>query len=134
MQFTQLASENRNLITAYGDGYVTVNGVRHEQSLIVRPNTLQTDWPVPAIQQLKFEDLGALADSPMEILLLGTGVQQCFPEKALWRRLRKTFQGLEIMHTEAACRTYNLIASEGRDVVAALILETTRGRDQSRTR
>ena len=122
MQFTPLGAEDRNLITAYEDDHIAVNGIRHDRSLIVRPQALETNWTVSCIADLELDHLTSLLADPPEILLLGTGLRQYFPEKPLWRSLKQTFRALEVMHNAAACRTYNLIASEGRDVAAALIL------------
>jgi uncharacterized protein len=123
MQFTQLTATDRNLITAYGDDHVTVNGIRYSESLIVRPDALEARWDVSCVVDLNLDHLAQLISDPPEILLLGTGLQQRFPEKLLWRSLKQTFRALEVMHNAAACRTYNLIASEGRDVAVALIFE-----------
>ena len=56
------------------------------------------------------------------IVLLGTGAAQRFPMPALARRLTTAQVGLEVMDTAAACRTYNILAAEGRRVAAALLM------------
>lgn len=80
------------------------------------------DWPVDSVEQLGVDHLQAILDAPPEVLLIGTGTVQQFPDRAVWRHLRSQGLGVEIMDTAAACRTYNLIMAEGRDVAAALII------------
>ncbi|AGA34591.1 Protein of unknown function DUF598 [Thioalkalivibrio nitratireducens DSM 14787] len=124
MQFTQITADDRNLITGYAPDHVAVNGVRHTASLILRPNRLLTEWPVTGLEALTPASLEWLHPDPPEILLIGTGTCQAFPEPALWTLLREPGWGLEFMDTAAACRTYNLIMAEGRTVAAALIVES----------
>lgn len=111
------------MVTAYAPGQVAVNGVRYNASLIVRPDALLPSWPVTDVALLRTEDFSWIRENPPEILLLGTGSQQVFPPRPLWRELRMEGWGIEIMDTAAACRTYNLIVAEGRAVAAALIVE-----------
>jgi uncharacterized protein len=127
MQFTQITDTGQNLITAYAPDHVAVNGIRHFQSLILRPDGLLANWPVRTAEELDIRMFDWLRSAPPEILLLGTGTTQCFPARAVWRQLRTEGWGVEIMDTAAACRTYNLIVAEGRSVAAALIIPTRAG-------
>ncbi len=122
MQFTQITDDEQNMITGYARDHVAVNGVRYSGSLILRPDRLLPSWPVSDVAALNLEALAWVRDHPPEILLLGTGPRQTFPERSLWRELRAQPWGIEIMDTAAACRTYNLIMAEGRMVAAALII------------
>ncbi|AHE97696.1 Mth938-like domain-containing protein [Thioalkalivibrio paradoxus] len=124
MQFTQITGDDRNLITGYAPDHVAVNGVRHTSSLILRPDRLLAEWPVTGIETLTPQSLEWLHTDPPEILLIGTGSGQAFPERALWAQLHALGWGLEFMDTAAACRTYNLVMAEGRTVAAALIVES----------
>ena len=123
MQITQITGEDQNMITGYGHDHVAVNGVRYTTSLILRPDGILPSWPVAEAPGLQTGDLSWVRENPPEILLLGTGVQQVFPPRAVWRELRLEPWGIEIMDTAAACRTYNLIVAEGRTVAAALIVD-----------
>ena len=116
------SSAGINLITAYGDDFVAVDRERHTSSLILLPETL-TDWPVAAFDQLSRERLAMLVDYRPTLVLLGTGRQHRFPHPDLYRDLIAAGIGLEHMSTGAACRTYNILAGEGRAVAAALIVE-----------
>lgn len=113
-----------HLITGYGDGYVEVNARRHEASLVILPDRLIADWPVPDFDALTSRHLGALAEHRPEIVLLGTGRRHRFPSPVLLSDLIMHDIGLEVMDSRAACRTYNILVAEGRRVAAALIIET----------
>ncbi|AKJ94892.1 MULTISPECIES: Mth938-like domain-containing protein [Thioalkalivibrio] len=122
MLFSEVTSEDSYIVTGYESGRVGINQIAHSRSLIVRPHELRTDWPVDSVEQLGVDHLQAILDAPPEVLLIGTGTVQQFPDRAVWRHLRSQGLGVEIMDTAAACRTYNLIMAEGRDVAAALII------------
>jgi uncharacterized protein len=115
-------AEGKNLFTGYGEGYVAVNGARHSGSLVVSGERLVTDWPARALEDLKPDHLAAIIELKPEIVLLGTGATFRFPEPALLAPLYKAGIGVEVMDTPAACRTYNILLGEGRNVVAALIV------------
>lgn len=111
-----------NLISAYGDDYVQINGQRHRSSLIVLPEMVLPDWPVTAFEQLTPAHFSQLADLRPELVLLGVGNRHRFPHPSLYQALIRAGIGLEHMATGAACRTYNILAAEGRRVAAALIV------------
>lgn len=112
----------KNAFTGYGAGYVMVNRVRHEKSLVVLPDEVIADWNVPGFDALQREHFEFLAGLAPEILLLGTGERLRFPDPALLQPLAQARVGLEVMDTNAACRTFNILMGEDRKVVAALIL------------
>lgn len=122
MQFIQITGGSQNLVTAYADDHIAVRGMRYERGLIVRPDRLLPDWPVSHVGELTLDSLRWLQADPPEILLIGTGARPQFPKRDLWRLLRAQGWGVEIMGTDAACRTYNLIVAEDRAVAAALII------------
>lgn len=118
----QLArSEGWNTFTAYGDGYVSVNAVRHNSSVVVLPYRLIERWTTASFETLAPTDFDFLATLDAEIVLLGTGNQLRFPHPGLLQPLMRARKGLEVMDTYAACRTYNVLVGEGRKVAAALI-------------
>jgi uncharacterized protein len=122
LKFEREQAEGRNTFTGYGDGYVEVNRKRHTSSLVVTGERIVTDWPAASIQALGADHLAAIVDLKPEIVLLGTGARFEFPEPAVLAPLYKTGIGVEVMDTPAACRTYNILLGEGRNVLAALIL------------
>ena len=110
-----------NLFTGYGEGYVMVNRLRHERSLVVLRDRLVTDWPPAGFDELEAGDFARLAELKPEVVLLGTGARLRFPRTELTRALIEARIGLEVMDVQAACRTYNILAAEERRVAAALL-------------
>ena len=110
-----------NVFTGYGEGYVMINRQRHERSLVVLRDRLVTDWQPAAFDELEPRHFAALAELEPEIVLLGTGKRLRFPRPELTRALIEARIGLEAMDIQAACRTYNFLAAEGRKVAAALL-------------
>ena len=118
----QLAQpDGRNLFTDYGEGYVSVNAVRHNTSLVVLPQRIIESWTDSSIDTLTLADFAFLAALDTEIILLGTGNQLRFPNPERLQPLIQARKGLEVMDIQAACRTYNVLAGEGRKVAAALV-------------
>ena len=122
MKIAQETGPGGNRFTGYGEGYVEVNRARHTQSLVVGSDQLLVDWPAASVQDLNADHIAALAGLAPEIVLLGTGPTFAFPEPALLAPLYKAGIGVEVMDTPAACRTFNILLAEGRNVIAALIL------------
>lgn len=113
-------SAYQNLITGYGAGYVAVNGQRYERNLIVTPSEIVNDWP--AKTDVDEVALNLVLNLAPQIVLIGTGKSIRFPSAEVLRGLIAARMGYEIMDTSAACRTYNVLVSEGRSVAAALII------------
>jgi len=111
-----------NLIRTYTAGRITVNQDSYVHSLIVLPGQVIADWPPQAFEQLAVAHLETLVSLGPELLILGTGRRQRFPRAELLAPLAAAGIGWEIMDTGAACRTYNILMSEGRNVAAALLM------------
>jgi uncharacterized protein len=109
-----------NTFSGYGDGFVLVNGQRHDASVIVMPERLEP-WPAASFDALTEADFDVFLGLGLEILLLGTGAQQRFPHPRLTRALAAKRIGVEVMDLQAACRTYNILMAEERRVAAALL-------------
>jgi len=109
-----------NTFTGYGEGYVTVNGKRHEKSLIVLPDQV-LEWQATSFDALSAEHFSSLKDLQVDIVLLGTGPKQRFPHPSLTAALARARIGVEVMDLQAACRTYNILVAEERRVAAALL-------------
>ena len=122
MKFEREQAEGKNTFTGYGPGYVEVNRARHATSLVVTADRLVTDWPVTDVEALTADHLATIIGLAPEIVVLGTGERFAFPSPAILAPLRKAGIGVEVMDTPAACRTYNILLGEGRDVMAALVL------------
>ena len=125
MQLTRDTSRDL-LIRACRDDAVRIGEHWFTSDLIVTADAVR-DWPGARPAERDLDALGleqlapALALEP-EILLLGTGAQAIFPSMQLHAELASRRIGLEVMSTPAACRTYNVLVSEQRRVVAALLL------------
>lgn len=114
-------------VTAYGVDHVAVNGRILQRSLLLLPDRLEEDWGPDDFPSLGASHLAQLAELAVDVVLLGTGHKQRFPSPALLRPLIEAGRPVEVMDTAAACRTYNILAAEGRAVAAALIIETGTG-------
>lgn len=112
-----------NMFTAYGEGYVAVNNEKHEKNLILLPESIIPEWSTATVETLTEHDMQKLLALGTEIVLLGTGKRLRFPQGALMRPFAPAGIGLEIMDLKAACRTYNILAEEGRKVAAALLFD-----------
>lgn len=112
----------QNTVTAYGPGFVEINRVRHTTNLIITPDQVEP-WVVPSFEGLDVTMFERLRELRSEIVLLGTGTRQRFPNPQLTRPLTDALIGLEVMDTQAACRTYNILVAESRKVAAALFVE-----------
>ena len=110
-------------ITAYDAEHIAVNGRRLTKSFLLTPQRLIENWPPDSFASLTEADIGAVAELACPIVLIGTGPRQRFPAPALLRPLIERRIGFEVMDTYAACRTYNVLMAEGREVAAALIVE-----------
>ena len=109
-----------NLITGYGAGYLNVNGRRFERNLIVTPNRIVEGWEGQVdLNEAALEPILQLAP---QIILFGTGKTLRFPAPAILKKLIAAKIGYEFMDTQAACRTYNILLEEGRNVAAALLV------------
>jgi uncharacterized protein len=113
-------------ITAYDAEHIAVDGRRLTKSFLLTPQRVIEDWPPTSFDTLTEADLRAVAALACPIVLLGTGLRQRFPAPALLRSLIDRRIGVEVMDSHAACRTYNILMAEGREVAAALIIECAR--------
>ena len=99
-----------------------VNERRYENSLIVLPDQLIPDWEPRSLEDLAEAHFTELAKLNVEIVLLGTGRTLRFPSPRLTAPLMQARIGCEVMDSQAAARTYNILMGEGRRVAAALLL------------
>jgi uncharacterized protein len=112
-----------NTFNAYGDGYVEVNAVRHERSILVMPDRPVIEWPVACFEALSADSFRLIAELDPELVVFGSGARIRFPHPRLLAPLIDRGIGVETMDMHAACRTYNILMAEGRRVAAALLIE-----------
>jgi uncharacterized protein len=91
-------------------------------SSIIMPQRLLRDWAPATAAALDASHFQTLVALNVEVVLLGTGSSQQFPPGELTGQLTAQGIGIEVMHNAAACRTYNILMTEGRRVAAALLI------------
>ncbi len=117
-----LSTTSGNVVTGMGDGWVRIGTQEYRTSLVLTPDTVVAEWAPSGFDGLAEADFARLLGQAPEIVLIGTGATIRFPHPRLTRALTDAQIGFEVMDTAAACRTYNILAAEGRKVVAALIV------------
>lgn len=136
MKFSaESVSEGINHITGCDDTAITVQSytlgendqpivhkTRLTNSCVVAPKSIETTWPPTSFENLAQTHFDQLKALEPELVLFGSGQRFQFPDPALTQNLIAANIGLESMDTAAACRTYNILVLEGRNVVAALLL------------
>ena len=116
-------------VTSYGPGWLAIQGEKVQHSVLITSAGVRVDW-----QCTRFEDLGPqhfaqLAELDVELVIFGSGERLRFAKPEWLIALMSKRIGIETMDTQAACRTYNILAGEGRKVAAALLLEPLAGNE-----
>ncbi len=109
-------------ITGHGPGWVAVDGERIEHSVVVSSAGQRLPWSCGTFEALGEADFARLAELDVEVVIFGSGNRIRFPRPAWIAALAARRIGIETMDTAAACRTYNILAQEGRTVAAALLV------------
>ena len=123
MKFAQDTNDSAYIVTAYDDKAVSVNGKVFQQSLIISPQRFEEAWSLTSIRQLTTTHIDQLIAFSPELILLGTGNKLFFPPVELYAACIRNNIGIDFMDTGAACRTYNILTGEDRNVVAGLIID-----------
>ena len=110
-------------ITGYGLGWIAIGGQRVQHSVVLSSTGEWADWTCTRFDDLSPAHFAALVETNPELVVFGSGNALRFPRPAWIRSLIEARIGVETMDTGAACRTYNILAGEGRRVVAALLVE-----------
>lgn len=114
--------ENQHQITGFDQHSISVNQIRYESNLIVSGAQLHTDWFDGAWSALDAEALAPILALQPEVVLLGSGEKHQFIHPKHLQAFLSAHIAVECMTTAAACRTYNILMAEGRNVVAALLI------------
>lgn len=129
MKFTLEQPRNLILIQGYGPDYFRIGGIDYTQPLLVTPQKAPEIWSAPsaltawsAPESTANAVICKLLALGSEIILIGSGSRWQAPPTTLLQRCAAAGVGLEVMDSGAACRTYNLLASEGRRVATVLLL------------
>ncbi len=122
MKLTLDTYDTSLVIQGYQGHSIQIDDKDYGASLILSPRQLLPDWKPQSIDSLTAEDFQPVLELDPEIILLGTGEKLVFPPTEVLLSVYQKGLGIEIMDTAAACRTYNILASENRNVTAALIV------------
>lgn len=122
MQLTHDRAEGYFFIRAVRPASIVVVDRELHISFLVAPDAVVEDWPVRATGDLDDPAIEAILALEPEVVILGTGQRQAFPERNALLPIMARGIGVEVMGNAAAGRTYNLLATEGRRVVAAFML------------
>ena len=122
MKFAQDCQDSGYVITAYDNDAISINGKAFSQSLIIAGTQLNESWGIEAIEGLASDHIDQVLAFAPELIIIGTGNKLIFPAVETYSAIIERGIGVDFMDTHAACRTYNILMSEGRDVVAGLII------------
>jgi uncharacterized protein len=111
-------------IKSYGPGWIQVANERYNSSVVIASSGALFLWHCKRFEDLTSEHFEQLVKLQPELVIFGSGARLRFPAVALTSALIERQIGVETMDTQAACRTYNVLAGEGRSVVVALLLES----------
>ena len=124
MQLQLDSNENIEAIVTVCDDYIDTRKTRLKESFLITPEAVIAHWRPKRAIDIRSADLEALLATRAEIYLVGTGTDQYFPPTLELQSFIRIGKTIDFMHSRAACHTYNLLASEGRKVVAAIIIES----------
>lgn len=110
-------------IREYKAGQITINDQVYARSLIVTGSRLIDNWSPQSFSELKTEHWAPVLELRPDIVLLGTGLKFIMPKPLLLSPLYQHHIAVESMDTAAACRTFTALSSEGRAVLAALLIQ-----------
>ena len=123
MKLTDERTPGVNTIRGYAHSEVRIGEIALTHSCLVSATQIVSDWRPQSIDDLELDDIDAILALEPEIVVLGVGEHQRFPRPEWTAALLARGIGCEVMITGAACRTYNVLVSEDRRVVAALLLK-----------
>ena len=109
-------------ITGYGVGWVSVNGEKFTSNVFINAQAGGTLWTCPGFDALLPEHFDPFIALEPELIIFGSGERIRFPHPSCLKNLYAKRIGVETMDTQAACRTFNFLAAEGRRVIAALLV------------
>lgn len=124
MQLTEHKPGNHHHIRRIDGNGLLIDDRLYTTSVILGAHLLTADWPVNSLSDLNEETIKPLVEHSPEVVLLGVGKIQAFPDQAIQRAFMQHGIGLECMTLDAACRTFNVLMSENRRALAGLIINT----------
>ena len=121
MEFNLEVPQNQFFIRSISERGIRVHDAFYNNPFIISGQRIVPEWDVKSIDDINEENLQVIFDLQPEVILLGTGVTQLFLPPTIQVHFFQRNFGFEVMTTDAACRTFNVLAAEGRHVVAALM-------------
>ncbi len=121
LKFTRELSGTVSIRRVSSDGF-HIGDDRYATAIVVSPDEVLGEWHAESPDKLSANDFDALLGREPELVILGTGVVNVFPPRELTFAFARRGIGLEVMDTTAAARTFNVLAAEGRRVLAVLYL------------
>lgn len=112
--------QGHNFIRSIGEDGIRVHDQYYTEPFILSASELEPHWNVASIDDINADKLQIIFDMDPEVVLIGCGQQQRFLPPATQMLFLRRNIGIEIMITDAACYTFNVLVAEGRRVVAAL--------------
>ena len=122
MKFSEDYAIGTNVIRAFNDTSIDINNKTYTESLVIGNHVLVDQWGISHIDDLTDQHWQDLLQHKPEVILVGTGKTLIFPHPSSYALAIKAGTGVEFMDTAAACRTYNVLVSEDRPVIAGIIL------------
>ncbi|WP_374590034.1 Mth938-like domain-containing protein [Aquabacterium sp.] len=114
-----------NVVNACTNEHIVINGQAWRESVLLPASGTVLPWHVTNHEDLTVEHFGRILNVSPELVIFGSGPRLRFVQPILLTALMARRIGIETMDTAAACRTFNVLAAEGRNVVAALLLQAS---------
>ena len=121
MEFHLEIPGNHHFIRSIGDKGIRINDDYYPGAVVVSAERINPDWAVESVEDIDESSLRPVFEMDPEVVLIGTGAKQVFLPPEIQMHFYRRGVGLEVMTTDAACRTFNVLVAEGRPVVAALL-------------
>jgi len=112
----------QNYIRGFSPGRLRINDLVFGGHTVITPERIIPDWSPADPERLTLGDLELVLTLEPEVILIGTGLRPRLPDLRLATEIMRRGIGFESMTTEAACRTFNILAAEYRRVAAALLI------------
>jgi uncharacterized protein len=122
MKFTSDKAQ-RNVIRSFKPGEIHLRDRILTTNVIIGPDNIFPDWQPACFEDLSIADFQIALDQHPDIILFGTGATQRFPDITVTTEIMRSGVAIEVMQTDAACRTFNVLIGENRAAVAALLID-----------
>ena len=122
MEFQLENQPSGHRVGSFVNNAVVIGEALYTASLIVTPEQVVPDWPPQYLDQLTVDDLAMILALGPELILVGTGNALRFPNSVILKGVMQVGIGIDFMDSRAVCRTFNILAAEGRRVAAGVII------------